>query len=93
MATIRDTAGIELRGAFQEELAETCGLTSTLIVDFLENGKELTFPDYLGTVMWRYIGDLCGFFFPLLERRCIAETTVFPLQNQISHSHNRYKAG
>ena len=93
MATIRDAAGIELRGAFQEELAETCGLTSTLIVDFLENGKELTFPDYLGTVMWRCVGDLCGFFFPLLERRCIAETTVFPLQNQISHSHNRYKAG
>lgn len=29
------------------ELAETYGLTSTLISDFLENGKVLTFPDYL----------------------------------------------
>lgn len=27
--------------------AETYGLTATLITDFLENGEELTFPDYL----------------------------------------------
>ena len=29
------------------DFAETYGLTATLITDFLENGEELTFPDYL----------------------------------------------
>ena len=47
VATILNATGTELTGTFQEELAETCGLTCTLIADFLENGKELTFLDYL----------------------------------------------
>ena len=72
VATILNATGTELTGAFQEELAETCGLTCTLIADFLENGKELTFPDYLNMGMSRYVGDFCGFLFPLLERRSIA---------------------
>lgn len=91
--TIFKEAVTDLMKASQEELAENCGLTRTLIVIFLQNGEHLTFPGYLNMGMARYVEDFSGFLFSPLERRSIADTMLVPLPNQIFHSNNRYKAG
>ena len=63
------------------EFAATYGLTGTLISDFLENGEEFTFPDYLE---WER-GDMSVMsvdIFSVCFNGVALQTRHFPFQNE-----------